>query len=342
MRLDLELMKILRFSLLVTLCFGTALQAAVVNVYTARHYPGDEELYERFEEQTGIAVNVVDGKGDALLERIKAEGEQSPADVFITVDAGRLWAAEQAGVFAPVESEVLLEAVPEEFRDPENLWFGVTKRARLIFYSKDRVDPEELSTYQALTGPEWKDRVLIRSSSNVYNQSLLGMMIAEEGPGGAEEWAAGMVENFARKPQSNDTGQIRAVAAGLGDIAIANHYYFARLMLSEDPDDQEVVEEVGVFFPNQGVGGTHVNISGAGMVKGAPHPEAARKFLEFLVSPEAQTILARGNAEFPVNPEAEVPAVLESFVFEEDDTPASTIGENNPEAIRIFDRVGWR
>jgi len=320
------------------------LEAAEVNLYTARHYPGDDELYEAFEEQTGIEVNVVDGKGDALLERIKAEGENSPADVFMTVDAGRLWAAEQAGVFAPVESEVLIASIPAEFRDPENLWFGVTKRARAIFYAKDRVDPEELSTYQALTGPEWEDRILIRSSSNVYNQSLLGMMIAEQGSEEAQDWAAGMVENFARKPQSNDTGQIRAVAAGLGDVAIANHYYFARLMLSDDPEDQEVVEKVAIFFPNQGEGegGTHVNISGAGLVKGAPHPEEAILFLEFLASPEAQAILAQGNAEFPVNPEAEVPEVLESFEFVEDKTPASEIGANNPESIRIFDRVGWR
>ncbi|MBC2603921.1 extracellular solute-binding protein [Puniceicoccus vermicola] len=318
--------------------------AAEVNIYTARHYPGDDELYEKFEEKTGIEVNVVDGKGDALLERIKAEGDNSPADVFITVDAGRLWAAEQAGIFAPAESEILIESVPAEFRDPDNLWFGITKRARLIFYSKERVDPADLSTYQALTDPEWEDSILIRSSSNVYNQSLLGMIIAEEGEEGAEEWAAGIVENFARKPQSNDTGQLRAVAAGLGDIAIANHYYYVRLMGSDKPEDQEVIEKVGVFFPNQGEGegGAHVNISGAGMVKGAPHPEEAVQFLEFMVSPEAQEILANGNSEFPVNPDAEVPEVLESFVFVENDTPSSVIGDNNPEAIRIFDRVGWR
>lgn len=335
-------MKMSKLLILAISTLSVSLQAAEVNLYTARHYPGDDELYERFTEETGIEVNVIDGKGDALLERIKAEGEQSPADVFITVDAGRLWAAEQAGIFSPVTSEVLMASVPEEFRDPENLWFGVTKRARVLFYAKDRVSPEELSTYEELVSPEWKDRILIRSSSNVYNQSLLGMMIAEKGPEGAEEWAAGMVENFARKPQSNDTGQIRAVAAGLGDVAVANHYYFARLMLSDDPEDEEVVEKVGIFFPNQGAGGTHVNISGAGVVKGAPHPAQAVRFLEFLVSPEAQTILAAGNAEFPVNPAAEVPDVLGTFVFEENNTPAAVIGENNPEAIRIFDRVGWR
>ena len=335
----------IRSLLFLVLPFAAGLaNADEVNIYTARHYPGDDELYAKFTEHTGIEVNVVDGKGDALLERIKAEGEKSPADIFITVDAGRLWAAEQAGIFAPAESEVLIESVPAEFRHPDNLWFGITKRARLIFYSKERVDPENLSTYQNLADPEWKDRILIRSSSNVYNQSLLGMIIAEEGPEGAEQWAAGVVKNFARKPQSNDTGQLRAVAAGLGDVAVANHYYYVRLMLSDKTEDLEVIENVGIFFPNQGEGegGAHVNISGAGMVKGAPHPEAAIKFLEFLTSPEAQEILALGNAEFPVNPNATIPEVLETFVFEENDTPSSVIGENNPEAIRIFDRVGWR
>ncbi|MEM0966183.1 MAG: Fe(3+) ABC transporter substrate-binding protein [Verrucomicrobiota bacterium] len=321
---------------------AAVLNAAEVNLYTARHYPGDQELYDRFEEKTGIKVNVVDGSGDALLERIKAEGDQSPADVFITVDAGRLWAAEEDGVFVPVESEVILAEVPAEFRHPDNLWFGLTKRARVLFYAKDRVDPEDLSTYQALITPEWNDRILIRSSSNVYNQSLLGMLIAEEGEEAAEEWAAGMVENFARTPQSNDTGQIRAVAAGQGDVAVANHYYFVRLLLSDDPADQEVTEKVGIFFPNQGEGGTHVNISGGGLVKGGPNPDEAVQFLEFLASPEAQEILASGNAEFPVNPNAKSPEILEAYVFEENNQPSSVIGGNNPEAIRIFDRVGWR
>jgi len=328
---------------LLLLCFaGSLAGAAEVNVYTARHYPGDRELYERFEEETGIEVNVVEGKGDALLERIKAEGKQSPADVFITVDAGRLWGAKKAGAFQPIDSTILEESIPAEFRDPDNLWFGLTKRARVIFYSRERVNPDDLTTYQALTEPEWVDQILIRSSSNVYNQSLLGMIIAEEGEEAAEEWAAGMVANFARKPQSNDTGQIRAVASGLGDIAIANHYYYVRLVMSEDPEDQEVVQKVGIFFPNQEAGGTHVNISGAGVVSGAPNREEAIRFLEFLASPEAQEILADGNAEFPVNPAAKVPEVLIEYKFEENNLPSSVIGENNPKAIRIFDRVGWR
>ena len=316
--------------------------AAEVNLYTARHYPGDRELYDRFEEETGVEVNVIEGKGDALLERIKAEGERSPADVFITVDAGRLWAAEEAGVFAPLDSEALRESVPEALRHPAGLWLDLTKRARVLFHAKDRVEPEDLSTYRALADPEWNDRILIRSSSNVYNQSLLGMMIAEHGPEAAEEWAAGMVGNFARSPQSNDTGQIRAVAAGLGDVAIANHYYYVRLVLSDDPADQEVVEKVAIFFPNQKTTGTHVNVSGGGVVKGAPNREEAVRFLEFLASPEAQEILARGNAEFPVNERARIPEVLEGYEFRENATPAATIGANNPKAIRIFDRVGWR
>jgi len=322
--------------------FPAAIFAAEVNLYTARHYPGDDELYQKFEEETGIEVNVVDGKGDALLERIKTEGDRSPADVFITVDAGRLWAAEEAGVFQPIESEVLVETVPAEFRHPENLWFGLSKRARVIFYSKEDVDPAALSTYEALTDPQWEGEILIRSSSNVYNQSLLGMIIADQGEEAAEEWAEGMVANFARTPQSNDTGQIRAVAAGEGDLAVANHYYYARLVLSDDPADQEVVEKVGIYFPNQDTTGTHVNISGGGVLKNAPNREEAIRFLEFLVSPEAQAVLANGNAEFPVNPDAPVPPVLSEYEFVEDTTSAATIGANNPKAIRIFDRAGWR
>ena len=331
----------LLFPLLLLFLTGL-LSAAEVNLYTARHYPGDRELYERFEEETGIRVNVVEGKGDALLERIKAEGERSPADVFITVDAGRLWAAEEAGVFESVESDALDASVPAAYRHPGGLWFGLTKRARVLFYSRDRVDPAELSTYLDLAGPGWEDRILVRSSSNVYNQSLLGMMIAEHGAEQAEAWAEGVVENFARKPQSNDTGQIRAVAAGLGDVAIANHYYYVRLVLSDEEEDREVVEKVGIFFPNQETTGTHVNISGGGVVAGAPNREAAVRLLEFLASPTAQEILAAGNAEFPVNPAAEVPEVLADYEFTENETPAAVIGANNPEAIRIFDRAGWR
>lgn len=330
------------FRILILTLFPASVFAAEVNVYTARHYPGDDELYERFEEETGIQVNVIDGSGDALLERIKAEGSRSPADVFITVDAGRLWAAEEAGIFQPVDSGILVETVPEEFRHPENLWFGLSKRARVLFYSKDRVNPEELSTYEALSDPEWEGRVLIRSSSNVYNQSLLGMILAENGEEAASDWATGMVANFARTPQSNDTGQIKAVAAGIGDVAVANHYYYARLVLSENPEDQAVVEEVGIFFPNQETTGTHVNISGGGVVKNAQNRAEAIQFLEFLVSPEAQAVLAAGNAEFPVNQDAPVPDVLSEYEFKENTTSAATIGENNPEAIRIFDRAGWR
>jgi iron(III) transport system substrate-binding protein len=324
--------------------FGAApfLPGAEVNLYTARHYPGDDALYERFEERTGIQVNVVDGKGDELLQRIRAEGEQSPADVFITVDAGRLWAAEEAGILQPVETEELLASVPSPLRAPDGLWYGLTKRARVLFYDRASVDPSELSTYEELAAPRWKGEILIRSSSNVYNQSLLAAIIAEHGEEYAEQWAEGMVANFARKPQSNDTGQIRAVAAGLGDVAIANHYYYLRLMQSDNPDDQEIVEKVGMFFPNQESRGTHVNISGGGVVAGAENREEAIRFLEFLVSPEAQAVLADGNYEFPVNPNAPVPPYLSDYSFREDPLPASVIGEFNPEAIRIFDRAGWR
>jgi len=313
-----------------------------VNVYSARHYSNDADLYRLFTEKTGIEVNLVEGNGDALLQRIRAEGRNSPADVFITVDAGRLWMAENEGFFQAIESAYLEEVVPAYLRHPDGLWFGITKRARILFYAKDRVNPEELSTYEDLADSKWRGRLLIRSSNNIYNQSLLGAMIEKLGEEGATEWAAQVHQNLARRPQSNDTGQIRAIAEGLGDVALANHYYYGRLQQSDQPADQAIVEKVGVFYPNQGKGGAHVNISGVGVLANAPNREEAVAFLEFLVSPQAQRILISGNPEFPIHPEVSLPESLGFPDIEEDNVPASFIGANNGRAIRIFDRVGWR
>ena len=272
-------------------------QDEVVNLYTSRHYDADEQLYQRFTEQTGIEVNVIEGNADELIERMRNEGANSPADVLITVDAGRLWRAKEAGVLQSIESETLNERVPENLRDPDGQWYGLTKRARVLIYNRDAVDPTELSSYEDLAEDEWNDRVLIRSSSNVYNQSLAGSMIAALGEDRTSEWAAGMVENMARPPQGGDTDQIRAVAAGEGDVAVSNTYYLGRLINSDDPADQEVASKVAVFFPNQEGRGTHVNISGAGVAAFAPNPDNARAFLEFMVSDEAQEIFAGANEE---------------------------------------------
>ncbi len=313
-----------------------------LNLYTSRHYQTDEALYDRFTELTGIRINRLEGKEDQLIERIRSEGVNSPADILVTVDAGRLWRAEQAGLFQPVESAVLEDRVPTHLRHPDGLWFGFSTRARLIFYNKDEVAEGAVLTYEDLADPRWQGRVCIRSSSNIYNQSLLGAMIAADGEAEAESWAQGVVNNFARHPTGGDTDQIRSVAAGECGLAVANSYYFARLLKSDDPDDKAVVERVGVVFPNQVGRGTHINVSGAGVLKHAPHPEAAVKFLEYLVSEEAQHYFADGNNEYPAVNGVAANSVLEQLgSFKADPVNVSVLGVNQPRAQRIFDRVGW-
>ena len=314
-----------------------------VNLYTSRHYDSDRELYDLFTEQTGIKVNVIEGKGDELIERINIEGENTEADVFITADAGNLHVAKEDGLFQAVESETLSNNIPAKLRDVDNTWFGLTKRARVIVYAKDRVDPSELSTYEALTEPEWKGRVLVRSSENMYNKSILASFIELMGAEAAEQWAAGINENMARTPQGGDTDQAIAVVAGEGDVAIMNTYYIGRLLNSEDPADVEIGEAVGVFFPNQETTGTHVNISGAAVTKHAKNKENAIKFIEFLSSEEAQGKFAEGNNEYPANPNVEWSETVKSWgEFKEQDIELSILGQNQQEAIRIFDRVGWK
>ncbi|MEM8612586.1 MAG: Fe(3+) ABC transporter substrate-binding protein [Cyanobacteria bacterium P01_H01_bin.105] len=316
---------------------------AVVNVYSARHYDVDDDLFDSFTEQTGIDVNVVEGKSDELIERIKTEGDASPADVFITVDAGRLWRAEQADIFESVSSDVLDENVPASLRHPDGLWYGLTKRARVLIYNVDAVEPADLSTYEALAEPEWNGRVCVRSSGNIYNQSLLGSLIETIGLEDTEAWAQGLVNNLARDPDGGDVNQIKAVAAGQCDVAIANHYYWARLAKSDEPENQDVVAKTAVFFPNQDGRGTHVNISGVGVVAGAEHRENAIAFLEFLVGSEAQEVFAQSNNEYPVvDGVAMDPIVAELGEFKVDEVNVSAYGRNNPEVVKLVDRVGWK
>ncbi|MBW3587552.1 MAG: Fe(3+) ABC transporter substrate-binding protein, partial [Cyanobacteria bacterium 0813] len=277
-----------------------AAQTSTLNLYSARHYDTDNELYQSFTKKTGIKVNLVEADADQLIERIKSEGANSPADVFLTVDGGRLWRAKQAGILQPVSSRVLTSAIPASLRDPQGYWFGLSRRARVIVYNKSKVNPAQLSTYEALTEPRWKGKILVRSSTNIYNQSLVGAMLAAHGAQKTEAWARGLVANFARPPEGNDTAQIKAVADGVGDIALVNTYYVARLMKSKDPKDQAIAAKVGVFFPNQRDRGTHVNISGAGVVKTSRNKAAAIKFLEHLATKESQQIFARSNYEYPV------------------------------------------
>ncbi len=318
-------------------------QQPVVNLYSARHYDTDNALYESFTKKTGMKVNLVEAEADQLIERIQSEGANSPADVLITVDAGRLWRAKEAGVLQPINSQVLEAAVPESLRDLEGYWFGLSKRARVIVYNKDKVKPSDLSTYEALTDPKWKGRILVRSSNNIYNQSLVGALLAAHGPEKTEKWVRGLAANFARPPEGNDTGQIKAVASGVGDIALVNTYYVVRLMKSDKPEDKAVAEKIGVFFPNQSDRGTHVNISGGGVAKNAPNKEGAIKFLEHLASREAQEIFANGNSEYPVAEGTPVDSVVESLgKFKSDTLNAAIFGRNNAEALKVMDRAGWK
>jgi len=325
------------------LLFSTVAAADTVNVYSARHYDSDQALYDAFTAKTGIEVSVLEGGSDMLVERIQREGIASPADVLITVDAGRLWRAVQAGALQETESDVLNERIPAHLRHPDGLWYGYSQRMRVIYYNPERVDPEMVSTYEALAQPELEGKICIRSSNNIYNQSLLASMVEIHGMEGAEQWAEGLVGNLARQPQGGDTDQIRGVAAGECDVAVANHYYYLRLKNSDDPADREVAEKVAVMLPNQDGRGVHVNIGGAGVVTHAPHRDNAIRFLEFLASDEAQEIFARANYEYPVTEGVERHEDLAEWGDVKLDTlDMDALGENNPNAVRIADRVGWR
>jgi iron(III) transport system substrate-binding protein len=321
---------------------GAASAAEEVNVYSARHYDTDARLYDGFTEATGIEINLIEGDADQLIERIKAEGVNSPADVLITVDAGRLWRAEEADILQPISSDVLEERIPESLRHPEGEWFGFSQRLRIIVYAKDRVEPGEIAAYEDLAEPEWQGRICIRSSTNIYNQSLVASMIATRGIEETEAWADGLVENMARPPQGGDTDQITAVAAGECDVAVVNHYYLVRLIKSDDPGERAVAEAVGVVFPNQDGRGTHANVSGAGVLVSAPHKDNAVEFLEYLTTDQAQVYFAEGNNEFPVVEGIELDPILAAWGdIKTDDVNASKYGENNAEAVRLMDRAGW-
>jgi len=326
------------------LALPAAAQEKVLNLYTARHYQTDEALYANFTRQTGIRVNRIEGGEDALFERIKNEGANSPADVFITVDVGRLWRAEQAGVFARVNSPALESRVPPAYRDPRGQWFGFSARARVIAYNKSAVKPDEIRDYEELAEPKWKGRICIRSSSHPYNLSLVGAMIAHLGEQKAEEWLRGLKNNLARDPKGGDTDQLAAAAAGECDLAIANTYYMVRLMRSARAEDRAMVQKLGVVWPNQGNRGVHMNISGGGVLKNAPHRDAAVRFLEYLASDQAQAYFANGNNEWPVVPGVAIsnPELESLGKFKVDAINVGLLGKNQPTAQRIADRAGYR
>ncbi|AWL12341.1 putative binding protein component of ABC iron transporter [Saliniradius amylolyticus] len=317
--------------------------AEQVNVYSARKEALIKPVLERFTEQTGVEVNLITGKADTLISRIAAEGSLTPADVLITTDVGRLYRAKEQNLLQSVDSEVLKQHIPARLRGEDNQWFALTKRARTIMYAKDRVDPAELSTMEALTDDKWQGRICIRSSSNIYNQSMVAAMIEQKGEAETLAWAKGLVKNFARPPKGGDRDQIRAVAAGQCDIAIANTYYLAGMHVSDDPAQVEAAQKVAVFWPNQDERGVHVNISGAAVTRHSNNADNAQKLLEFLITPESQQWYARHNQEYPVRAGVEQSEVLKQFGdFKAESIPLEVVGKLNGEALTLMDKAGWK
>lgn len=333
---------------LVTLIFLSAhfLYSNEVNIYTSRHYEADNELYEMFTAKTGISVNIISGSGNALMERLKAEGSNSPGDIFFTVDAGNLSRFQKEGFLQEIISEKVNNIVPKELRGPNNEWIAVAKRARVIFYNPESVSEEEIKniSYESLAESKWRNRVVIRSSSNMYNQSLVASLISAYGIEETERWAKNLVNNFFRVPQGNDRAQILAVANGLADIAVANTYYYG-IMLSGrgGPVQLEAAKKVKIIFPNQSNRGSHVNISGGGILKFSPNKMNAVKFLEFLLTEEAQKHIVNNTFEYPVLDGVKAHPLIEQFgKFKEDQISVAKFGELNPEAVRLMDRAGWK
>ncbi|MBJ6610839.1 MAG: Fe(3+) ABC transporter substrate-binding protein [Candidatus Thiothrix moscowensis] len=337
------MLKKITLAILVASLAAPAFADGEVNVYSSRKEQLIKPLFDKFTESTGIKVNLVTGKDDALLERLKLEGENTPADLLMTADAGRLHRAVEMGLTQPVESETLKKDIPATLRDPANQWFGLTSRARPIFYVKDKVKPEELSTYEALTDEKWKGRICVRSSDNIYNQSMLGSMIAVNGVEKTQAWAEGFVKNFARPPEGGDRDQIKAAAAGQCDIALSNTYYYGQMLTGEEAEDKAAAEKVAIFWPNQQDRGVHVNISGAAVTKVAKNKDNAVKLMEFLVSDESQKWYAEANQEYPVKAGVAASEMLKSWgEFKADSVNLSELGKNNAEAVKVMDKAGWK
>ncbi|KXB28912.1 Fe(3+) ABC transporter substrate-binding protein [Dechloromonas denitrificans] len=332
----------LKLSLAALAILATSAQASELNLYSARHYQTDEALYANFTKQTGIKINRIEGKEDELLERIRNEGSNSPADIFLTVDAARLAKAHELGLFAPVASKTLETRIPAHLRTED--WFSFSTRARVIVYNKASVKAEDVQNYEDLANPKLKGKFCSRSGSHPYNLSLMASVIANQGEAKAEEWAKGMVANFARAPKGGDTDQIKAVAAGECGVAVSNTYYVARLLRSTKPEEQKAMEKVGIIWPNQKTTGTHINVSGGGMLKTAPNKAAAVQFLEYLASDEAQRYFADGNNEWPAVDSVKVanPALDALGKFKADKLPVKNLAMYQAKAQIIYDRAGFK
>lgn len=329
-------------SSLLALVATDALAEGELNLYSSRHYDTDERLYSDFEDATGITINRIEGNADELVARMVAEGENSPADILLTVDTSRLERAKDSGVLQAIDSDVLEARIPSNLQDADNMWFGFSQRARIIFYDKqDVTDPPQ--TYLELADPKYAGQVCHRSSTNVYSQTLLASVIENHGEEAAKEWAAGLVANFARAPQGGDTDQLRGLVSGECDISISNTYYFARALRTEvDGLPAEARANIGWVFPSQDAEGAHVNLSGGGVAAHAPNRENAIRFLEYLASDQAQEYFSAGNDEYPaVRGVGLSPSVAALGLFRADTVDLSKVAKNLPTAQRIFNEVGW-
>ncbi len=336
---------ILLFSILFMLYGCDNNDSQQINIYSQRHYEVDKKQYENFEQKTGIKVNVIKANADELLERLKNEGKNSPADLFVTVDAGKLQKGVEMGLFQKINNDVVSNNVSKKLTDKNGYWIPITYRARILVYSNDRVMESELSTYEDLANDKWKGRILVRSSLNAYNQALMSSLYANLGQEAVEKWSSGVVNNFARDPKGNDRDQVKAIAAGQGDIAIVNSYYIGLLLSSEKQQEVDAGNSVSVFFPNQGENerGSHINISGFAMTKNAPNKQNSIKLLEYLTSIEAQETYVNNSYEYPANPLVMPSEIVQSWgEFKIDELDLNKLGSYRNQAIKVFDKTGWK
>ena len=316
-----------------------------INIYSQRHYDSDKMQYKKFEEKTGIKVNVTKAGADELIQRLKNEGDNSQADLFITVDVGKLWQASDMGLFQKFDDKKVFNNIDPQFLDKNGYWVPLTYRSRVVVYSNERVKKEDLSTYEDLANEKWRGRLLVRSSSNAYNQALMSSLVANLGPDAVTSWSEAVVKNFARDPKGSDRDQVKAIAAGQGDIAIVNSYYIGLLLSSEKEEEISAGNSVSVFFPNQGEGegGAHINVSGIALAKNAPNKENAIELIKYLTSVEGQETYVNNSYEYSVNPNVKPDQIVQAWgEFKKDPVDLNMLGIKRDEAIRIFDKTGWK
>ena len=332
-------------ALLISSCVPNTNKSKEINIYSQRHYDSDKMQYKKFEEKTGIKVNVTKAGADELIQRLKNEGDNSQADLFITVDVGKLWQASDMGLFQKFNDQKVFDNIDPQFLDKNGYWVPLTYRSRVVVYSNERVKKEDLSTYEDLANEKWRGRLLVRSSSNAYNQALMSSLVANLGPEAVTSWSEAVVKNFARDPKGSDRDQVKAIAAGQGDIAIVNSYYIGLLLASEKEEEINAGNAVSVFFPNQGDGerGAHINVSGIALAKNAPNKENAIELIKYLTSVEGQETYVNNSYEYSVNPNVKPDMIVQAWgEFKKDPVDLNMLGVKRDEAIRIFDKTGWK